>query len=347
MILFKIFMALILFFLFSYLVLPQFLRRTKWGLLHPSVAQMIFLRKLIGDHIFEDDLDNFRIKLLKNIKLLEGVRTKMHRVGERSAETEDYNIPFKFYIPSDEKNLPVTIYYHGGGFICGGIKSVDTICRHIAKNQNTLVLSVEYPLAPENRFPIPVEACYSFLTWAYKNCRAYQGDPEHIRVAGESAGGNLATIMPFLSRDRRGPKIEAQLLFYPWVDLSNTDTESFHRYGVDYLLSYKEINWFTNLYLNEPSDALLPEVSPLLHTDFSNIPPAVIVASEFDVLHDQAFEYYQKLKIHGVPASFIEMKGMPHGALSMTGWMRHTLIGYYKSIGQALSDLLNAVISPK
>jgi len=347
MILLKICMVLLLFFLFCYLILPQFLRRTKWGLLHPSVAQMIFFRKLIGDHIFDDDLDKFRNKLLKNIKLLEGVRTKMHSVGERSAETDDYDIPFKFYIPSDEKNLPVTVYYHRGGFICGGIKSVDTICRHIAKNQNTLVLSVEYPLAPENKNPIPVEVSYSFLLWTYKNCRAYQGDPEHIRVAGESAGGNLAALMPFLSRDRKGPKIEAQLLFYPWVDLSDTDAESFSRYGEDYLLSTKEINWFTDLYLNEPPDALRPEVSPSLQTDFGDIPPAVVVASEFDVLHDQAVEYYRKLKTHGVPAELIEMKGMPHGALSMTGWMRHTLIGYYRKIGTALSSLLNATAASK
>ena len=330
----------ILVMVFVYFILPHFLKYTKWGNLHPGAALLIFFRNLLGENILEMNIEKFRHTFQRHMGLIEGVKPVIFSTPELKIRGDGHDVPVKFYVPSREKDLPVTVYFHGGGFVWGGIKTVDTIARHIALYQKTIVVSVEYPLAPEYPFPAAVEASYSVLCWTRDHVKRFGGDPKRIRVAGDSAGGNLAAEMCFLSRERKGPDLEAQILLYPWVDLTDTGSESFSRYGRDFLLSTEEINWFKDLYLTDPAQAALPGVSPSKRDDFRGLPPAVVLVCQFDVLHDQGTEYYDKLKKAGVPVSLIEMNGFPHGALSMTGWVRRPLIQYYKKISRELDSVL-------
>jgi acetyl esterase len=231
---------------------------------------------------------------------------------------EDYNIPIRIYKPQGRSLVPVVIYYHGGGWVKGNIETHDYVCRYIAKGSNSIVVSVGYRLAPEYKFPIGLEDCYDALVWIEKNAGTFNGDPKRIVVAGDSAGGNLATVVCLLSKERQGPDILKQVLIYPSVDVSDTSHGSYIRYEKGYNLERQHAEACFKHYVNNESERLNPYVSPLLAENVSRLPSALIILGECDVLVDEGLKYAKKLKDAGVKVEYHVYKGMPHGFILYT-----------------------------
>ena len=171
-------------------------------------------------------------------------------------------IKVRIYRPSSINDLPVIIYYHGGGFVLYDLESHDRVCRRLAKTNNAIVVSVEYRLAPEYKFPIPTYDCYDSLMWVQDNIHKIGGDIDRISVAGDSAGANLATVSCIMSRDHDGPKIHSQILIYPTVD-ATFQFPSIERNGKGYLLTKDRMIWFVDQYAVDENDKSDPYLTPI------------------------------------------------------------------------------------
>ena len=207
---------------------------------------------------------------------------------------------------------PLIIFYHGGGWVWGNMTLYSFLCARIASITNAAVLSVDYRLAPQHKFPVAVEDCYNTLLWAAQGARYWKVDPERIYVMGDSAGGNLAAVVSRLARDRKGPAIAGQILIYPVTD-GRLRTPSFALYKDSPSLTAKEMNFYVKSYQREPKDILSPNFSPLLSKDHSRLPPTLIITAEFDPLLDDGRLYAEALKSADTPVKYFECKKTVHG----------------------------------
>ncbi len=157
---------------------------------------------------------------------------------------------------------PGLVYFHGGGWVVCDLDTHDVICRAIARQSGAVVISVDYRLAPEHRFPAAVADCYAATCWVAKNAERLGIDPKRIAVGGDSAGGNLAAVVSLRSRDEGGPQIAVQVLVYPVTDLSSFGTASYKEFADGYGLTAPEMEWFRSQYLARPEDALCSHASP-------------------------------------------------------------------------------------
>ena len=222
----------------------------------------------------------------------------------------------RIYRPADRSDLPLIMFFHGGGFVTRTIDFYDRVCRRIAATNGALVVSVDYRLAPEHKFPGPVYDCYDATVWGEEQARRLGADPSKIVVMGDSAGGNLATVVSILARDLQGPKIRYQVLVYPTTD-GRLKHPSIDRLAKGYLLTKEMMEWFLNHYKAQAGDELDPLMSPLLTDDLSQLPPAFVITAQFDPLKDEGEAYAQKMQKAGVKVKFKEYKGMIHGFLSL------------------------------
>ncbi len=209
-------------------------------------------------------------------------------------------IPLRIYIPNGDGPFPVLVTFHGGGWIFGSLDVHDPFCRDISSQASMIVVSVDYCLAPEHKFPAPLEDCYLALTWTAANIHKYRGDTSKLVLCGDSAGGNLAAALTLMTRDRHGPNISFQVLIYPVVQ-HRFNTPSYEKFAQKYFLTKSSMEWFWSLYLPSDSDGNNPYASPLFAKDFAKLPPALIILAEFDPLHDEGKLYAQKLEQAGVP----------------------------------------------
>jgi len=208
--------------------------------------------------------------------------------------------------------VPLIIYYHGGGWVWGNMDLYNFLCAHLADITGAAVLSVDYRLAPQYKFPTAVEDCYDTLIWAAAGCRYWKTDPDRIFLVGDSAGGNLAAVVSRLSRDRKGPPIAGQVLFYPVTD-GRMRTESWERFKDSPTLNDKQMSFFVNTYMREPKDILNPLFSPLLGKDYSRLPETLIIGAEYDPLRDDGLLYSQALASADTPVKYLEVKKAIHG----------------------------------
>lgn len=223
-------------------------------------------------------------------------------------------VPIRIYTPGGAGQKPVLVFFHGGGFVAGNLDEFDSFCTLLAEGAQCIVVSVDYRLAPESPFPAAVDDAWTATKWVASNAFSFGGDSSRIAVAGDSAGGNLAAVVSMLARDNKGPKLIHQTLICPWIDLSSASeaTESFHHFGQGLWLSTMGIQWYRHHYLTDPTQAENPRVSPLLAGHFNNLPSALILTAEFDVLADQGRAYAQCLEAAGVPVTFSSYSGMLH-----------------------------------
>lgn len=237
---------------------------------------------------------------------------EMNQVDDVEIEVRDgAKIPVRIYKPLEADTLKTIVFYHGGGFVLRNIDTHDNLCRRTAKNCNALVISVGYRLAPEAKFPIPVEDCYDAFLWAAENASTYGGNPNDLVVMGDSAGANLATVVSHLARDNNGPKISKQVLIYPCLD-ARLQAESIEKFKDGYLLTKNMMEWFVGHYADKPEDILNPLMSPLLADNLADLPPALIIAADHDPLRDEDEAYYHKLKAAGNDVIFKEYKNTIH-----------------------------------
>jgi len=216
---------------------------------------------------------------------------------------DGHRIKVRIYKPCSDPNLPVIVYYHGGGFVIYDIESHDRVCRRLADNNQAIVVSVDYRLAPEYKFPIPANDCFDALLWVNANIQTLGGNKDQITVAGDSAGGNLATVCCIIARDQGGPKIHSQVLIYPTVD-ATLQFASIERNGRGYMLTKERIKWFVDQYAADENDKSNPLMSPIYQEDLVGLPPAFVFTAEYDPLHDEGAAYAQKLKDAGVQTKY-------------------------------------------
>jgi acetyl esterase len=220
-------------------------------------------------------------------------------------------IPARVYTPFGEGPFPIFVHLHGGGWVVGDLDSSDFECRAIANAAGCIVVSVDYRLAPEHKFPAPAEDAYQATRWIAENAASLGGAPGAIAVGGMSAGGNLAAVVALMARDRGGPALACQVLVVPVTDCG-CDTPSHIECGDDYLLTREEMQYFWDLYLAEAEDGDHPYASPLRAPDLSGLPPARVQTAEFDPLRDEGRAYAERLEAAGVPVSYQCYEGMIH-----------------------------------
>lgn len=226
------------------------------------------------------------------------------------------DVPIRVYVPEGDGPHPALIYLHGGGWVVGDINMFDPTCRALANAADRMVISVEYRLAPEHPFPAPLKDAYAVAEWVAENAAAMTIDTDHVAIAGDSSGGQLAASVAQLARDRNGPEFDRQLLIYPATDYA-FDTNSYKENGESGLLSRTDMEWFWDHYLQDEIDGRNPYASPLRATDFSELPPATVVTCGFDPLHDEGETYAEKLRAAGVDVVHLQYDDCVHGVIRM------------------------------
>ncbi|MFQ5513208.1 MAG: alpha/beta hydrolase [Myxococcota bacterium] len=226
-------------------------------------------------------------------------------------------LPLRIYRPEPNARRPAVLYFHGGGWVTGSIATHDGTCRKLANATGCTVVSVGYRLAPEARFPAAPEDCYAALCWVAAQGDSLGIDPTRLAVAGDSAGGNLAAVVPLIARERGGPILRHQLLIYPITD-HDFETPSYRENASGFLLSRELMIWFWDRYLTEPAQATHPWASPLRERDLAGLPRATVITAELDPLRDEGETYASRLQRAGVPTQQTRYDGMFHGFFSMS-----------------------------
>lgn len=229
------------------------------------------------------------------------------------------SIPIRVYTPPKaDRALPIIVYYHGGGFVVGSIQSHEAECKWLALETNAIVVSVQYRLAPEHRFPSAVDDGLAAFRWVARHARALGGDTSRMAVAGDSAGGNIAAVVAMDCRDT-GDAVRPvfQFLIYPVTDLTRSYPS--HRMFRDgFLLTEDGLDWFMEHYLRSDGDKYNPRGSPLFAENHKELPSALIITAGFDPLRDEGKAYADKLSQAGVPVQYRCYDSLIHGFFTMS-----------------------------
>ncbi len=280
--------------------------------LHPQVRA--HLDRLAGSnfadlHAFAPDQVRQGMRLMSQSL---GRRETVAAVRDRVISTEAGHLPVRIYHPRPGEPRPVLVFFHGGGYVLGDLDTHDGLARALANRTGRVVVSVDYPLAPEHKYPAAVHAGFAATKWVAQNASEVGGDDTNIAVAGDSAGGNLAAVVALLARDAGGPALRHQVLIYPDLDFrrSNVSIREFAgKYGN---ISRATQQWFMSHYLNNEAEKLETHVSPLLAPRLEQLPPALIITAEYDALRDEGEQYGARLREAGVHATVKRYDGMIH-----------------------------------
>jgi len=228
-------------------------------------------------------------------------------------------LPMRIYTPIGSGPFPIVVFFHGSGFVVCSLNSHDAMCRNLCAGSGAVVVSVDYRLAPEHKFPAAPDDCLFATRWVAEHAAELGGDASRIVVAGDSAGGNLATVTALRIRDEGGPKLAGQLLIYPVTDYHSPGTPSYVENAEGYGLSRAGMAWFWHHYLADPKDAMHPHASPARAASLAGLPPALVYSAEYDVLRDEAEIYAHKLREAGVEVRMQRWEGMNHGFFFWVG----------------------------
>ena len=226
---------------------------------------------------------------------------RLSDIQDKKIKCNSTELPVRIYRPKNNNSkLPTLIYYHGGGFVLGTLQMYDYLCATFSEKCDIQVISIDYRLAPENKFPIPVMDCVSIYNMLYDNADDYNIDVNLLAVSGDSAGGNLATVVTSDAiKTNRMPQF--QLLIYPVV--KDSESKSFDLFKEGFLLETNDMHWFANHYVHEGDKGANrkdPMLSPFYSDNLHMMPPTIFVIAGFDPLRDEGIEYANKLKSEGV-----------------------------------------------
>jgi acetyl esterase len=262
-------------------------------------------------------------EMLKQMFLgMEITRVPVFTFEDREIPGSAGSIQIRVYTPKGEGPHPVLVFFHGGGFVLGDLDTYDPACRRLCARSRHAVVSVDYRLAPEHKFPAAVEDCVSAKRWLAENAASINGDPEHICVAGDSAGGNLAAVVAQRARDgalEDGPALAGQVLFYPVTYQVGPDTASRKENAEGYFLTREDMAWFGGHYFESVEAASSPEASPANVDSLAGLPPALVVTAGYDPLRDEGEDYARALEEAGVPTTLTRYEDMIHGFLNFYG----------------------------
>lgn len=247
--------------------------------------------------------------------------------NEHVSETRDITIsgegaeiPARVYWPAERgspQSLALIVYYHGGGFVLGSVKTFDGLARSISNATGAIVISVDYRLAPAHPYPAAVNDAYAALQWVAANAALLGGDGSKLVVAGDSAGGNIAAVTALRARDQGGPALAAQILYYPATDLTDARYESQEHFIDGYGLSSDARAAFRRAYIGHVANRADAFISPIYAPNLAGLPPALIITAGFDPLTDSAEAYARRMEQSGVRVTSRNYPDTIHGFMSV------------------------------
>jgi acetyl esterase len=240
-------------------------------------------------------------------------------VDQRAIAGPGGDLALRIYRPPGDGPFPLLVFFHGSGFVLCSLDTHDGMCRNLCAGAQCIVVSVDYRLAPEHKFPAGLDDCVFATGWVAEHAAELNGDPARIAIAGDSAGGNMAAAAALRLRDEGGPPLRGQLLIYPVTDYHTPGTPSYQQNAEGYGLTRDTMLWFWDHYLKTPSDAANPLASPLRAHDLGRLPPALVVTAEYDPLRDEGELYAARLREAGTPATTSRWDGMNHGFFFWAG----------------------------
>jgi acetyl esterase len=241
------------------------------------------------------------------------------KVQDRDMQGLGGSLALRVYTPLGDGPFPLMVFFHGSGFVLCSLDTHDVLCRNLCAGTGCVVVSVDYRLAPEHKFPAAPDDCLAATRWAAANTSALGADFGRMFVAGDSAGGNLATVTALRIRDEGGPALKGQLLIYPVTDFHDPGWPSMVQNAEGYGLTRLGMIWFWNHYLPDPSLAADPRACPIRAADLTSLPPAYVATAQYDPLRDEAEAYAEKLRRAGVQTEMKRWDGMNHGFFTLPG----------------------------
>jgi acetyl esterase len=262
------------------------------------------------------------------------------KVENKTVPTPAGGVPVRVYSPvaAGGDAMPALVYFHGGGFVIGNIESHDGLCRLMANEGGLRIVSVDYRLAPENKFPAAFDDALAALTWVAANASEIGVDANRIAVGGDSAGGALAAQVAQAVKAKGGVALAAQMLLFPVTQIGE-ETKSLKEFAVGYFLEKETLDWFYRSYVPAGADTSDPRLSPLRAKDVSGLPPAFIMLGGFDPLHDEGMRYADKLRAAGVKVTVADFGDMIHCFVylqSVLPQARDALAGAAKAVAAML-----------
>jgi len=306
--------------------------------LHPVVQKMLDGMKASGwKGIAQTTPDEARQFMAQRSELF-GEGPAVGKIEEVDIPTRAGKIRGRLLMPKAAPSALI-VFHHGGGWVIGRIEESDIIARFLVEKTGAGVVLVDYRLAPEHPFPAPIEDCYDALLWSAKEAARMKVP---VVVAGDSAGGNLATICAMLARDQAGPKIALQIMMYPVCDC-DMETESYKDFGSGLVLTAADMGWFYDHYLEgNQAKRADPLVSPLRARELQGLPPALIMTAEYDVLRDEAETYGKRLAAAGVKVWIKRYQGVTHGFVRM-----QNMLDVARRSMDDIAAVMAATIGPK
>ncbi len=244
---------------------------------------------------------------------------ELFSVEDRIITYNNLSIPTRIYTPTkSEKNLPACVFYHGGGMVIGTLDGYDTLCRQLAFQSQCIIISIDYRLAPEHKFPAAVDDAFAAYQWVCKHAPTINADPNNIAVSGDSAGGNLAAVVCLMAKTQQIPLPRCQVLIYP-ATAPHANSDSHIRFATGYFLERDTVLWFHESYINSDDDRNDYRYAPLIAESLSDLPPALIIVAGYDTLRDEGIAYATRLQSEGVDVELTEYCGMFHPFVSLAG----------------------------
>src|SRR3989442_14129379 len=283
--------------------------------LHPQVRTIMDQMTAAGPPLHHLSPAEAR-KAVLAMRATQGEPERVAKVEDRSFRGPAAELPLRIYTPDGRGPFPVLVYFHGGGWVVGSIETVDASCRSLANLAGCIVVSADYRLAPEHKFPAAADDCYAATRWTALHAASFHGDPARIAVGGESAGANLAAVAALMAQERGSTPLVLQLLLYPVLDYS-FNRPSHKENGEGYFLTNDMMRWFWRQYLNSDTDGESHLASPVRAKYLQGVAPAAIYTAEFDPLRDEGAAYAAKLREAGVSVQYKCCEGLIHGFMGM------------------------------
>ncbi|UOQ45987.1 alpha/beta hydrolase fold domain-containing protein [Halobacillus salinarum] len=244
---------------------------------------------------------------------------KVQAVDDCQLELDGRAIQIRVYTPlGGNKPYPCLVYYHGGGWVLGSLDTHDIVCKFFASECNCKVISVDYRLAPENKFPAAVRDAYESFEKIYEDAEHYGIRRDSMAVGGDSAGGNLAAVTAIWAKENSGPPIRHQLLIYPSTGFKE-ESDSLIENAQGFLLTTEMMHWFREHYFYDTEDLNHPHASPIFYEDKTGLPPATILTAQYDPLRDAGKAYADELREAGVKVNYQNFEGLIHGFANFIG----------------------------